>query len=651
MSGRTLLLLILALIAGILAGQLNFVMAWMAALPLCAAIVCFLVSIRRRRRNPLRLNPALNEVMAGLLFLGVGIFSSAINRPSIVDFAPGKYRFSGEVQDYTATSGGDRTILKVNSLAAIDADGRSHPLDVSNLNLLLTLRDVSGITYGSIVTGLCSLTPLDAKGNFLNDDYTAYLRTKGIHAFATANPGDFFVARGKGSLFTWFRGLRDDIVIAVERTGLATPTKDFLISTLLGDKSHIKAADRFVFADAGMSHIFAVSGFHVSMVALFVLGFFSLAFHGRYGRLKFLLCIPAVWFFILLVGASAASCRAGIMITIGMTALFLQRKNDPLRALGWAVLLILAFSPAALFDAGFQLSVVCVGSLLLIAAPLNFINHRSHPLLFRLVSAILVTLVATFSTWLICAFYFHRFSLMFLPLNLVALPLLPFFILFAILYVVFYHAGLDIHFLSDLLDASFLYFHNAAERLTSLSYTFTSLHPGALTVWLWMGALVLLCLVLNRTRPLRRLWVPALLFCMALVSLPLVARENPRGLIFQKNSRAISLMVYDSGKESQVTLPSGTASSTVICGRKVVVLNGDISSFAALPQLLEAEYILLTERVRTLPDDLESLRSDCVFVTHPTMHWRNERNVIASLQSQRRTIHSLRYSGPLHVFD
>ncbi|MCH5217242.1 MAG: ComEC/Rec2 family competence protein [Muribaculaceae bacterium] len=643
MPGKTLSLILMALIGGILIGRLPEVPLWGSLFPLGVALGLFLFSRFLLRKNPFRSISLFNEGVAGLLFGAIGIFSAALGRPASTEFPKGEYNFSGKVKDYSVTTSGDRLLLALSSLS----DG-TRQFDVRNVNALITLTDATDVDYGNTVSGRATLAPADLPANYLNDDYVKYLHSKGIFLTGFVSAADCHVT---ASPKTSFRHYRYFLERQIENAPLASDTKNFLVSVLLGDKAYITADDRLTFSDAGISHIFAVSGLHVSMVGMFVLGGLSLLFHGRLRRWKFLLCLPLVWGYVLMVGASPATCRAAIMLSIGMAALFLQRKNDALKALGWSAVLILAFYPAALFDIGFQLSVVCVGALILIAQPLNFIDHRRHPRLYTAVGVCLVTLTATFSSWILCAYYFHRFSLMFLPLNLIAVPLLPFFLMLAVLYLVLFHLGLPVMFLGKIIDEIYAGFRHLCSVVSSSSTAVENFHPGGVSVWLWLAGLVLLAYMLNRPHPLRRLWQPVSLFGVSLLSLMLFPASTPSGFIIQKNSSEQSLMHYSDGLEARYVMPPGASSRLTLNGLSLLSLRSEVLSEATMNALRSADVILIGDGCRKLPRQLANLVKDgAVVATHPTLHWSYERKMLAEAESLGLRIHSIRYDGPLHFF-
>lgn len=650
MTGRLLICLIVSLVVGIMAGYYLPLPLWIALIPFLAGILLFVSGIILIRRNPFGPRHVINESIAILVFIGIGIFTSSLNRPSHTSFRKGSYLFTGTVEDYRPMGYGDKLLVHLDRLTFLNADGSHEPVNIDNVNAFITVKNALNVSYGNAVTGRGDLADIAQPGNYYNQDYIDYLKRR--HIFLNGFADTVSVAQSEFPVISSkFKSVRDEIEIFIENTSLSSKTKNFIISILLGDKSYISNEERITFADAGIAHIFAVSGFHVSMIAAFMLGILSLLFLKGMRKWKYMLCIPLIWGYILLVGASPATCRAGIMITIGMTALFLERKINPLKSLGWAIIFILAFSPLALFDVGFQLSVVCVGSLLFIAAPMNFIDHRSHPRIFKIVSIALVALTAAFSSWMICAFYFHRFSLMFLPLNLLAVPLLPLYVIVVIIYLGVYLLGIDLSFLASILDKVYALFLSATEYITSNSHTFDNVNPGLLSVFLWVAGLIVTGYVLKGKRPLKRIWLPTILYIGSVICLFLIPSSQPTGFIIQRNSKAVTLMYYSEGNETLLTLPDGHSSKTSLNGMEIVsIRNGSLSSQTE-SSLSSADLVVIGSGCRELPDLYGKIKKGCIIVTHPTLHWRYEKKMMAQAADSGLKLHSIRYDGPLNVFD
>ncbi|MEH0844380.1 ComEC/Rec2 family competence protein [Micromonospora sp. CPCC 205711] len=134
---------------------------------------------------------------------------------------------------------------------------------------------------------------------------------------------------------------------------------------VVGDTSRLPAAVEEDFRTTGMTHLNAVSGSNVAIVVGAVL---LLARWSRAGpRLAAVLCGLALVGFVVLVRPSPSVVRAATMGAIGLAALAAGRPRAALPALGAAVAVLVLLDPDLAGDAGFALSVLATGGLLLLA--------------------------------------------------------------------------------------------------------------------------------------------------------------------------------------------------------------------------------------------------------------------------------------------
>lgn len=126
------------------------------------------------------------------------------------------------------------------------------------------------------------------------------------------------------------------------------------------------------FQQAGISHVLSISGLHVAVLAFLVF----IAARGVFRRSVWLLrrfsaeacaallTLPLVWAYAILAGLGAPIWRSALMISVFLLGRVLARKADALNSLALAVCAILVLSPTAVFDLGFQLSVLSVLALI-----------------------------------------------------------------------------------------------------------------------------------------------------------------------------------------------------------------------------------------------------------------------------------------------
>lgn len=532
MIQNPLVVILTSLIAGILAGESGVNPIW-SALPVGGGILSYLLMsyASRSRRRKLRL-ARFHPLWIALLFGGIGMFSDSLALPTdIPDQTGRRVRMSGRVEEVTSTNMGERILLDISHIASADPTSalRCYGKEGKRVRMKAYVHSRgSRVARGELVELPATLQALDPADSIFGG-MNRMLRRKGILYRTFVSPADILATgrrTGISDLASEWRARLEDCIIA---STLSYPTKKFLISLTLGDKDFLSDKDRQEFADAGVAHILAVSGMHVGIVASIVLLLlYPVNFAGGY-KWRYGLSIPAVWLFVWLSGMAPGTVRAGIMISFYLGSLILERRHSPLRALGWAAVIILVISPRSIYDVGFQLSFLCVGSLILFVRPLNTVNQRTHPKLYRLNGLLLVTLVASISSWIVSSYYFHQISLLFLPANLIAVPLLPFFVGIFALYLLLWSLGVPAVWLGKIIDGGYELFCRLIASVSEQHAMVTDLSVGLPTVLLWLAALLMAAISLHSQNKKRRrynLIISLALVVSTVVSIPFFCEKQ-----------------------------------------------------------------------------------------------------------------------------
>ena len=140
---------------------------------------------------------------------------------------------------------------------------------------------------------------------------------------------------------------------------------------VLGDTSKQSAEFKLAMKRSGLTHLVAVSGANFAIVSGFVLWLMQFLFRNRNYRIG--ATALSLIFFIALVRPSPSVLRAAAMAAVVLVAMSHRHAADSLPALGFAMAAVVIADPWQSRDAGFALSVLATGGLLL-AAPkiINF---------------------------------------------------------------------------------------------------------------------------------------------------------------------------------------------------------------------------------------------------------------------------------------
>ncbi|MBC9811134.1 ComEC/Rec2 family competence protein [Crocinitomicaceae bacterium CZZ-1] len=187
---------------------------------------------------------------------------------------------------------------------------------------------------------------------------------------------------------------------------------------LLGDKSDLDVETKRSFSTAGAMHLLAVSGMHVGLIVLLLLGIFKRLFLHRGRVVAYILILILLWLYAFLTGFSASVVRAVLMFTFLLLAKSMRRDYQPVSALSIAGFFILMWDPVAIFAVGFQLSFLAMLGIFSVYPLLEKAILFRRKWLNTVWQGTAIGLGAQAFTLPVSLFYFHQFPNYFILTNL-----------------------------------------------------------------------------------------------------------------------------------------------------------------------------------------------------------------------------------------
>ena len=359
--------------------------------------------------------------------------------------------------------------------------------------LRLTLYAPADAQFPQLACGetLRGVAALHTEERFLDPgvwDASAWLRQQGISALGSAHAESVTVTATKSgrSLSCWIHSVQQMasgrlVGLADQPAGSRIPrflrlTHDdaaMLTAMLTGDRTLLGHRLRVGFERTGSFHLLVVSGMHLAIFSGLV---FWLARRLFLGRVIASLATMALSFaYALFTGFGQPVQRAFWMVTLYLAGRLIWRERHRLNAIGFAALVMLVANPAALLDAGFQMTLLSVLAVAGIAIPVAektfgpYLRATRQPWLLPLDPGlaprvtqfrVILRMVATPLLWIVgpwvalkmfpgsvriallivelvttslaielfltlpMALYFHRVTAVALPVNIVIVPLL-----------------------------------------------------------------------------------------------------------------------------------------------------------------------------------------------------------------------------------
>lgn len=337
-----------------------------------------------------------------------------------------------------------------------------------------------------------------------------------------------------------------------------------LRAELLGDRSGIDTALSSRFSEAGVSHLFAVSGLHCA----FLLTLLSLLVGPQRRRLLAAVGIAVLTVYMLMVGLTPSVVRACIMQFFLLLAPLFLRDADPPTSLASALLVILLWNPYAAQSVSLQLSFGAMLGLILVTPRVHDffagrIRPRKKPVraaVSFLLSTLCSTLGAMVFTVPLTAYYFGVFSTVAPLTSLLCIPLASWNFmagfLTALLGFVFLPAAQVLGYVCRVLTKLFLW---VVDLACAIPYhtLYTDTNPY-LVWWLVFAYAVFLLCIFSRERGRKYAFAAGVSVLTLVLCITLRTGEFRSG--------ALTAVAVDVGQGASTLLRSGEDTILVDCG-------------------------------------------------------------------------------------
>lgn len=330
---------------------------------------------------------------------------------------------------------GNESVSFTAKVISANIDGKAVLLD----NKIAVYTDSSGQLpkYGDLLEFETEIKLPHSKMNDGGFDYRNYLNSKGIYALCNVN-ADKITNHGKygeaNPLLYSINSLRGHLAAKCD-TYMSKDASSFTKAFVLGYKGDMSENMKDNLSAAGISHIVAVSGLHLSIVMAII--------NLLIGRLKskrrvYIIPITNILgsvFISAFTGFSPSVVRAALMLIISNSAALVRRENDSLQSLSFAVLIILLINPFAIYDVGLVLSAAATLGIILLG---NRISHRlkNRVKLKFIRETLAITFAAQIFTLPVMIICFNSFSLYATLLNILIVPTLPYLMGLIIIFLV-----------------------------------------------------------------------------------------------------------------------------------------------------------------------------------------------------------------------
>lgn len=235
---------------------------------------------------------------------------------------------------------------------------------------------------------------------FNNFNYKEYLKYEQINYLFDASK----ITKLKDNDKIWYK-VKKFIADTLEKN----PNKDYLYTFILGNSKYIDSSAMKSYRTNGISHLFAVSGMHVSLISVIILKIFDKF------KFKNLLVSFVILFYMFLTSFSPSILRAGIFFIL----LLLNKKfnlNMTNINLMFILLAICMFiDPFIIYKIGFQYSYLISFTLILFSEIINKANNKIKKLFIISFISFIVSIPITVNN-------FYQINFLSIILNIFFVP-------------------------------------------------------------------------------------------------------------------------------------------------------------------------------------------------------------------------------------
>ena len=441
--------------------------------------------------------------------------------------------------------------------------------------------------------------------NFFPDPQDRYLETKGIHNRAYAKSPLLLEKLEAGKPYAPLRLIsiiRQKLQAKIERfwkteQNILSPNGAIFEALLLGERGRIPDSILRSLQDAGIYHLFAISGAHIAIFSFLLFSLFRAIKIPR--RLSYSLLIASLLFYVFLVEGRPSVLRATIMTVAFLLGKLLWRDINLINTLSFSAFFLLVANPAGLFDPGFQLTFMATLSIILFYPR---IIHKLPRLPLRISEIFALSLTAQLGVLPIVAFFFNRVSFSGLILNLAAIPLVALIMAIGYLFLPLsflssFLANILARFSSSLIDL-LLGISHLHDQASLLAWRTPTPHMWVVFGYYLCLGLLILPVIYKRQRLLASGFF--LLFLCAIVFYPFPSYSKNMKLTFIDVGQGESILVEFPGTTKMLIDGGGVPDDTFDIGENVV------SPFLWRKGIKKIHYLVLTH---PHPDHVNGLKA------------------------------------------
>ena len=264
------------------------------------------------------------------------------------------------------------------------------------------IKEVDNLKIGDLILVTGELELPNKASIFNNFDYRRYLYYNKIYYIIRASS----IVKIKNNTSLIYK-IKDDINNRLSNYNTAS----YLETFILGNTNNIDDDILNIYYDLGISHLFSISGMHISLIAFFLLFFLNRVSYNRF--FNYFIFIIFLIFYSILIDFPASVFRSLVMYILFSINILFNFKIKSIDIALFTFVVCIFINPLIIHDIGFQFSYINVFSLILLKDKIKDTNMKS---LYTCYICFMVSLP-------ICIYNFYEVNFIGIVLNVIVIPL------------------------------------------------------------------------------------------------------------------------------------------------------------------------------------------------------------------------------------
>ncbi len=323
---------------------------------------------------------------------------------------------SSEIIDVNIKSQLKGTVLSDNKLNSgvckyvVDVDEIKQNDKIYKQKCRVYVYGEKGLRAGDVIEVNGKLKMPDKKLNPSDFDNYHYFKINKISYYISGKIK--FIAENKNNIYVYTDNVRNYFSDVIYRI-LPTDKSGIVCAMILGDKGSVDDRIYDLYKNAGVVHILAISGLHISIFAGLILYILN-KFNKKMASIV-LMIVMALYCF--LTGCAASTMRAVLMIYVLQFGNIFYRKYNIIGSTAFACLILLVVNPYYIYDIGFQYSFGCVFTIGMVTDVMRIYNIRN-----KFINLFAVTFFVGVTSKIISVYHFYSFNLIDVISNMIIVP-------------------------------------------------------------------------------------------------------------------------------------------------------------------------------------------------------------------------------------